>query len=84
MSGVVNGIEIFLPLAGLIDVDKEIARLNKELDKLKAGIVSTQNKLNNERFLSKAPESVVQAERDKLTAAMEKINTLEARIKSFQ
>ena len=84
LSGVVEGIEIFLPLAGLIDVEKETARLQKELDKLKKGIESTQNKLNNERFISKAPEAVVQAERDKLAAAEEKIKTLEVRIKSFQ
>ena len=84
LSGVVEGVEIFLPLAGLIDVEKEVARLNKELDKLKKGIESTEAKLKNERFISKAPENVVQAERDKLAAAQEKITSIEARIKSFQ
>ncbi|MBR2179113.1 MAG: valine--tRNA ligase [Selenomonadaceae bacterium] len=84
LSGVVEGIEIFLPLAGLIDVEKEVARLQKELDKLKKSIESTQSKLNNERFISKAPEAVVKAERDKLAAAEEKIKALEARIASFQ
>ena len=84
LSGVVEGVEIFLPLAGLIDVEKETARLQKELDKLNKSIESTQAKLNNERFISKAPEEVVQAERDKLTTTMEKIKSVEARIKSFQ
>ena len=84
LSGVVEGVEIFLPLAGLIDVDKEIARLQKELDKIKKGIESTENKLKNERFISKAPAEVVQGEREKLSAAQEKIKSIENRIKSFQ
>ena len=84
LSGVVEGVEVFLPLAGLIDVEKEVARLQKELDKLQNGIKSTQAKLNNEKFISKAPAEVVQAERDKLSAADEKIKSIEARIKSFQ
>ena len=84
LSGVVEGVEIFLPLAGLIDVEKEVARLQKELDKLKKGIESTQNKLNNEKFISKAPEAVVQAEREKLSAAQEKINSIEGRINTMR
>ena len=84
LTGVVDGIEIFLPLAGLIDVDKEIMRLQKELDKLNDSIKLTQNKLKNEKFISKAPENVVQAERDKLAATNEKIKSIEARIKSFK
>ncbi len=83
-SGVVEGVEIFLPLAGLIDIEKETARLQKELDKLNKGIESTKGKLNNERFISKAPAEVVQAERDKLAAAEEKIKALESRIASFK
>ena len=84
LSGVVEGVEIFLPLAGLIDIEKETARLQKELDKLNKGIESTKGKLNNERFISKAPAEVVQAERDKLAAAEEKIKALESRIASFK
>ncbi len=83
LSGVIEGVEIFLPLAGLIDVDKEVARLQKELDKLKNGIAATQNKLKNEKFISKAPENVVQAERDKLATAQEKIQSVESRIKQL-
>ena len=84
LTGVAAGVEIFLPLEGLIDVDKEVARLQKELEKLRKGIELTQNKLKNEKFISKAPEAVVAAEREKLAAAMEKIESVEARIKSFQ
>ena len=84
MSGVVDGAEVFLPLEGLIDTQKEIARLTKELDKLRTMAKSTANKLNNERFISKAPAQVVQSERDKLAATNEKISALEQRIKQLE
>ncbi len=84
LAGVVEGVEIFLPLKNLIDTDKEIARLTKELDKLRKGISSTENKLKNEKFLSKAPAEVVQAERDKLSAAQEKISSVESRIEQLK
>ncbi|MBQ9478718.1 MAG: class I tRNA ligase family protein, partial [Selenomonadaceae bacterium] len=84
LSGVAVGVEIYLPLAGLIDVDKETARLNKELEKLRKGIASTEGKLSNEKFLSKAPADVVAAEREKLSAAREKISALEARISQLK
>ncbi len=84
MSGVIEGAEIFLPLEGLIDTEKEIARLTKELEKLRKGAASTSGKLNNERFLSKAPAEVIQAERDKLAAAEEKISSLEQRIRQLE
>ncbi len=84
MSGVIEGVEIFLPLEGLIDTEKEIARLTKELEKLRKGAASTEGKLKNERFLSKAPAEVVQAERDKLVAANEKIFSLDQRINQLK
>ncbi len=84
LSGLVDGVEIFLPLAGLIDTEKEIARLKKELDKLKNFSASTAAKLQNERFLSKAPAQVVQSEREKLSAAEEKISSLEQRINQLE
>ena len=84
MSGVIEGAEIYLPLEGLIDTEKEIARLGKELAKLKQFAATTAGKLNNERFLSKAPAQVVEAEREKLAAAEEKITSLEQRIKQLE
>ena len=84
MSGVIEGVEIYLPLEGLIDAEKEIARLTKELEKVRKGAASTAGKLNNERFLSKAPAEVVQAERDKLALANEKISSLEQRINQLE
>ena len=80
LAGVAEGVEIFLPLKNLIDTEKEIARLNKELEKLRKGIASTENKLKNEKFISKAPAEVVQGEREKLSIAVEKISSIESRI----
>ena len=84
LAGVAGGVEIFLPLKDLIDTEKEIARLNKELEKLKKGIASTEGKLKNEKFISKAPAEVVQAEKDKLAAAQEKISSVESRIEQLK
>ena len=84
LAGVAEGVEIFLPLKDLIDTDKEIARLSKELDKLKKGIAMTEGKLKNEKFISKAPADVVQAEREKLAVAQEKISSVEARIEQLK
>ena len=84
LAGVVEGVEIFLPLKGLIDIDKEISRLTKELEKLRKGIAMTEGKLNNEKFVAKAPAEVVQAEREKLAAAQDKISSVESRIEQLR
>lgn len=84
LSGMVDGVEIYLPLAGLIDTEKEIARLGKELDKTQKFAASLKGKLSNERFTSKAPTAVVETERAKLVAAEEKVASLEQRIKQLE
>lgn len=65
MSSVVTGAEIFLPLEGLIDFNKEIERLEKELDKWAKEVERVQKKLSNQGFISKAPQNVVDEEREK-------------------
>ncbi|GEL05014.1 valine--tRNA ligase [Rummeliibacillus stabekisii] len=80
MSAVVSGAEIFLPLEGLIDVKAEIERLTNELKKWEQEVKRVQGKLNNERFVSKAPEDVVAAEREKEADYLEKFTTVEKRI----
>ncbi len=59
----------FLPLAGLIDMGAERARLGKELDAAEADVARRASKLTNASFVEKAPAAVVQRERDNLTAA---------------
>lgn len=62
---VTRGVEVFVPLKGLIDVDKEVARLEKELSALEKDLARVQGKLSNQGFLGKAPADVVEKERAK-------------------
>ena len=65
MATVVSGIEVYLPLAGLIDVEKETARLNKELAAIDKELSRVEGKLGNAGFLAKAPEAVIVKEKAK-------------------
>jgi len=62
-------LEILVPLAGLIDVSAEKARLSKEIDKLQVEIAKVTGQLSNERFVANAPDAVVARERERLAAA---------------
>jgi len=84
MTAVVTGVELFLPLAGLINIDEEIARLEKELDKWTKEVSRVQGKLNNERFISKAPQKVVDEEKAKEQDYLEKQATVKARIEELK
>ncbi|MFC5466750.1 valine--tRNA ligase [Lederbergia graminis] len=84
MTAVVTGVELFIPLADLINMEEEIARLNKELDKWTKEVERVQKKLANEKFISKAPEAVVAEERAKEKDYLEKKAIVEARIKALQ
>ncbi|EJO5348713.1 valine--tRNA ligase [Clostridium botulinum] len=65
VSVVTTGAEIFIPLLELVDIEKELERLNKEKEKLEKEIDRVEKKLSNEKFVSKAPEAVVNQEREK-------------------
>ena len=65
-SSVIEGTEIYLPLADLIDFEKEIERLEKEKARLKGELDRVTGKLKNVKFMSKAPESVVNEEKEKM------------------
>ena len=80
MSAVLTGVELFLPLEGLINIDEEIARLTKELGKWQGEVKRVQGKLSNERFVSNAPDSVVEEERAKEKDYLDKYATVEKRI----
>jgi valyl-tRNA synthetase len=60
-----DGTEVVMPLGGLIDVEKECARLRAELAQLTVNLEATTQRLSNERFVSRAPAHVVEAERAK-------------------
>ena len=80
MSQVITGATIYLPLANLINLTEEIARLEKELAKLDSEVKRVQGKLANERFVSKAPQAVVDQERAKEADYLEKQQAVAQRI----
>lgn len=76
--------EIFIPLGELIDTDKEIARLNKELDGVNKEIARGEGMLNNKGFIAKAPKQLVDAETEKLKKNRELKEKLVARIEDLK
>ena len=81
MTAAVSGVEIYLPLKGLIDVKKETARLTKELENLDKEIKRAADKLNNQGFVAKAPADVVEKERAKQKEYEEKKAVVAERLK---
>jgi len=76
-SAVLTELEIFLPLKGLIDLDKEKARLEKEIAKVQGELDRVTNKLSNDKFISKAPANVIEKEknkRDEYSEILSKLN----------
>jgi valyl-tRNA synthetase len=71
------GIEIFVDLAGLIDVEAEIAKNTKELEKLAGLIAAKQKKLSNEGFVSRAPAEVIEKERASLVELEQRQRSIE-------
>ena len=59
-------LEILVPMAGLIDVDAELARLDREIDKISIEVKKLSGKLSNAKFVDNAPAEVVTKERQKL------------------
>jgi valyl-tRNA synthetase len=76
-SGVFEGMEIFIPLKGIIQFEEEEKRLDKELDALRREWIRIEKKLANEDFLQKAPEEVVGKEKEKVHSLGKKIEKLE-------
>ncbi|KDP13000.1 valine--tRNA ligase [Staphylococcus chromogenes] len=84
MTSVVTAGEVVLPLEGLIDMDKEIERLEKELDKWQKELDRVNKKLANENFVNKAPEKIINEERAKQTQYQEKFDGVKSRIEQLK
>ena len=76
--------KLYIPMGQLVDVQKEIERITKELDGQKKFLASLEGKLSNEKFVSRAPEAVVAAEREKAQKTRELIIQLEQSLASMQ
>ena len=69
--------KLFIPMGQLVDVAKELDRIGKELEKARKNLAGLEGKLSNEKFVSRAPEAVVSAEREKAQKARDLIAGLE-------
>ena len=83
VSVVTEEAKLFMPMAELIDLDKERARLEKELEKARKNYEGQMRKLSNENFISRAPEAVVQTERERAEKAKALVENLEASLKNL-
>ncbi|MBA2396704.1 MAG: valine--tRNA ligase [Ktedonobacteraceae bacterium] len=79
MSLLAGAVEIYLPLAGMLDIGKELQRLDKEVVQAQQEIVRLQAKLANENFVTRAKPEVVEKERERLAAQEERVSKLQAR-----
>ena len=84
MTAVVTGAELYLPLAGLIDITQEIERLEKEVQTLNAEVERVEKKLSNQGFVAKAPAKVIEEETAKMTDYSNKRSKVLARIEELR
>ena len=80
---VCEGVEAVIPLSSLIDPEKEKARVQKEIERLASDIQRATAKLNNEGFLAKAPQSVIEEEKGKLALATDMLAKLRERLETL-
>ena len=83
-TAIVEGVEVILPLEGMVDIEKELDRLKKELEDVKYEIERAKGKLANEGFVNNAPEELVEGEREKVEEYKEKKEKLMERIEQLK
>ncbi|MDA7581680.1 valine--tRNA ligase [Luminiphilus sp.] len=84
LSALAGTLEIMVPLAGVVDIDKELGRLDKELERLATEKVRLAGKLSNENFVARAPADVVAKERAKLADLETAASSVEAQKTKIQ
>ena len=80
----VGEMKVLIPMAGLINKEDELARLAKQIDKLEKDLARTEGKLTNESFTSKAPEAVVEKERQKVAEMRAALTQLHEQVERIQ
>ncbi|SEQ61958.1 valine--tRNA ligase [Basfia succiniciproducens] len=84
VAKLVGSAELLVPMAGFINKDTELARLNKEIEKLIGEVKRIEGKLGNEAFVAKAPEAVIAKEREKMQDYQEGLEKLRAQYLSIE
>ena len=83
VSAVIPEAVIYMPFAELVDIEKEIERLTKEQERLEQELARVNGMLNNEKFISKAPEAKIKEEREKLTKYTQMMIQVKERLKQL-
>jgi valyl-tRNA synthetase len=83
-TALVGEMEILIPMAGLIDKDAELARITKAMEKIEKDVSRTRGKLGNEKFVSNAPEAVIEKERAKLDEGEKALAKLKEQFETIQ
>ena len=76
--------ELYIPLGGLVDLDKEKSQLNKRKDKIKSLLSDIEKKLANEEFLIRAPEEIVEKEHQKMGELTDELQKVTANLEMLQ
>ncbi len=80
-TGVVKGIEVYVPLAGLIDIEVERSRISKEIQRIQSLLERSERKLADKSFLEKAPDDVVEREREKVNTYRKSLEKLQSSLR---
>ena len=83
-TAVVEGLELFVPLTGLIDLNKEIERLERQILDMEGRLSSVSRKLGNKNFVERAPENVISHERDKMQKYESNLSKLQQNLEALQ
>ena len=83
MSGILAGATVYIPMAELVDLEEEKAKVAKEIKKLEQEVQRSEKKLGNEKFVQNAPEAVVEEERQKATEWQQKLAAAKERLTSL-
>jgi valyl-tRNA synthetase len=80
----VGELKVLIPLAGLVDVDEELARLNKQLAREESDLKKSEGKLGNSHFVDNAPKAVVEQEKQRLSSHQSRVENLQTQIRQLE
>ena len=83
-TGVLEDIEVFIPLKGVIDLEAEVQRLEKRLQKIEKEMIVSNKKLNNADFIRKAPENIIIKEKEKIKELTDILDRIQKNLKALK
>ena len=83
-TAVIPGAQIFVPLADIVDLDEELAKMEKEAKRLEGEVMRASKKLSNEGFVKNAPEAVIAKEKEKQADYESQLEAVKARMQELK